>query len=177
MTERGSFRMGERDADDVFDENHEATGFFPGEWPYSCRLPSRHSCRVPSCHTRRSLCVIPAGPSLSCPPALPCHTRRPFPVMPAGLSLSYPPVSPCHTRRPFPVMPARPLPVIPAGPLPVMPAGPSLSYPQAPHCHSRSCKRESRVTFVSRFPFVIVTVIPGWPHCQTRSSPLSFPQL
>lgn len=29
MTERGPLRMEERDADDVLDENHEATDFFP----------------------------------------------------------------------------------------------------------------------------------------------------
>ena len=131
----------------------------------------------PPCHARRPLPVMPAGPSLSCPPAPPCHTRRSLCVMPAGPSLSCPPALPCHTRRslpvipagPLPVIPAGPLPVMPAGPLPVMPAGPSLSYPQSPHCHSRSCKRESRVTFVSMFPFVIVTVIPGRPPCHSRS--------
>jgi len=81
---RGSFRMGERDADDVRDENHETTGFFQ-QMAKSRRLPSRYSCRglslsyLPAllCHTRRPLSVMPAGPSLSCLPAPLCHARRP----------------------------------------------------------------------------------------------------
>ena len=52
--------MGERDADDVRDENHEATGFFRR----MAIIPP-----APPRHSRRPLPVIPAGP---------------FPVIPAG---------------------------------------------------------------------------------------------
>ena len=70
---RGSFRMGERGADDVRDENHEATGFF--QRMAKSRRPPRHSRR---------------GPSLSCPPAPLCHACRSLSVMPVGLL--------CHSR-------------------------------------------------------------------------------
>ena len=70
MTEGGPFCMGERDADDVRDENHEAKGFFPANG-----------------HT-------PAGPLLVTPAGTPprllqnpsCHSRRPLPVIPAVFS-------------------------------------------------------------------------------------------
>ncbi len=53
---------------------------------------------APLCHARRLLSVMPAGPSLSC--------RRPFPVMPAGPSLSCLPALLYHARRPPSVIPA-----------------------------------------------------------------------
>ena len=88
--------MGERDADDVRDENHEATGFFPANGQ------------------------IPPAP-------FPLLLQGPLPVMPAGPSLSYPPALLCHTYRPL-CYARRLLSVIPAGPS-VMPAGSSLSCP------------------------------------------------
>ena len=51
--------MGERGADDVCDENHEATGFFPANGHTPAGPPSRYS--------RRPLPVIPAGPLLAFP--------------------------------------------------------------------------------------------------------------
>ena len=56
---RGPFRMGERDADDVLDENHEAKRFFPTDG---------HN---------------PAAPFPSFPQALSHPSRSPFLVIPA----------------------------------------------------------------------------------------------
>ena len=59
MTEGGSFRMGERDTDDLRDENHEATDFFPA---------NGHTPAGPPRHARKPLPVMPAQtPFLSCP--------------------------------------------------------------------------------------------------------------
>ena len=74
---RGSFRMGERGADDVRDENHEATGFFQ-RMAKSRRPSSRYSCRCPS------LSYSPAPPCHACRPL--CHARRSPSVMPAVFS-------------------------------------------------------------------------------------------
>ena len=52
--------MGERDADDVRDENHEATGFFPA---------NSHNSAGP-------LPVTPVGPPVT-PAGPPCHARWP----------------------------------------------------------------------------------------------------
>ncbi len=125
---RGSFHMGERDADDVRDENHEATGFFqrmaiipPAPFPLLLQGP---------------LSVIPAGPSLSYPPAPFCHARRPLSVMPAGPSLSCPLAPLCYARRLLSVMPAGSSLSCPPAPL-CHAAGPSLSYSPALLCHAR----------------------------------------
>ena len=118
---RGSFHMGERDADDVRDENHEATGFFqrmaiipPAPFPLLLQGP---------------LPVMPAGSSLSCPPAPPCHARRLLSVMPASSSLSCPPAPLCHAAGPSLSCPPALL-CHACRPFSIMPVGPPLSFPQ-----------------------------------------------
>ena len=74
--------MGERDADDVRDENHEATGFFPANGHNPAGPLPVTPAGAPPCHACRPLPVMP--------PSLPCYARRPFSVMPVGPPLSFP---------------------------------------------------------------------------------------
>ena len=125
---RGSFRMGERDAADVRDENHEATGFFLANGHNPAGPLPVTPAGAPPCHACRPFSVMPAGP--------PCHACRPLSVIPAGPSLSYlpaplscPPAPLCHARRPPSVMPAGSS-LYACRPFFVMPVGPPLSFPQ-----------------------------------------------